>query len=147
MTRKSKPHLVVADPFYMSWEDFLQKASPADIKKWYTRKAAVANRKRLISGAPFERIRPPEVWDVMRFAEGRCHHCGSLALERRPTNPANGAPLPWEAVGRRIGSLDHIVSRVDGGSNLFANLAWSCLWCNTWVDERRPGATDHGAIR
>jgi hypothetical protein len=147
VTTQRKPLPPAPPPLYVSWADFLEKAPARDIKRWCTRKAEVANRKRLISGSPLERLRPPEVWDVMRAAEGRCSHCGSLALERRPSNPLTGAPLPWDPVGRRIGSLDHVVSRVDGGLNVFANLAWSCLWCNTWVGERRLGAMDHGAIQ
>ena len=49
-------------------------------------------------------------------------------------------------MGRRIGSLEHITSRIEGGGNEAANLAWACLWCNTWTCERRFGATDHGGL-
>jgi hypothetical protein len=56
----------------------------------------------------------------------------------------DGAPVPWDMVGRRIGSLGHQISRFNGGDNTRENLVWSCLWCNTWLGERRPGATDHG---
>ncbi len=87
-----------------------------------------------------------DVADVLEAALGRCRYCGSLAVEGRPS-AANGGPAPWEHVGRRIGSLDHPVSLVLGGRNHITNLAWSCLWCNTWGSERRWGATDHGAIR
>jgi hypothetical protein len=62
-------------------------------------------------------------------------------------DPVTRKPLRWAHIGRRIGSLDHILSRFDGGLNTLANLAWSCHWCNTWVVERIPGATDHGAIQ
>nr|WP_255672832.1 helix-turn-helix domain-containing protein [Glycomyces amatae] len=52
-------------------------------------------------------------------------------------------------VGRRIGSLDHRLAIVDGGTNDWENLAWACLWCNVWTAEtdRQPGATDHGALQ
>ncbi len=52
-------------------------------------------------------------------------------------------PLPWETAGRRIGSLGHLTARVFGGDNTPGNLAWSCLWCNTWPQERTPSAADH----
>jgi hypothetical protein len=55
-------------------------------------------------------------------------------------------PLPWASIGRRIGSLGHVISRLHGGTNRLENLAWPCLWCNTWQSERRPGATDHGGL-
>jgi hypothetical protein len=81
---------------------------------------------------------------VLSEARGRCAYCGSLAIENRPSDPHRGSPTSWEHIGRRIGSLDYIQSRVSGGDNDPANLAWSCLWCNTWTDERRPGAKDYG---
>ena len=84
---------------------------------------------------------------VIRKTQGRCVHCGSpLALEGRPSKP-NGAPTSWEHVGRRIGSLEHIMMALEGGTNAAENLAWSCLWCNVWHSERVPGATDHGGIQ
>lgn len=70
-------------------------------------------------------------------------HCGSLAVEKRPST-ATGQPLPWDAVGRRIGSLGHRIARFNRGTNALSNLCWSCLWCNTWPDDRKRGATDHG---
>lgn len=95
-----------------------------------------------MSGRPTERITADDVLAVLESAQGRCAHCGSLAVERRPSGQ-DGRPLPWEAVGRRIGSLGHLTARVFGGSNTSGNLAWSCLWCNTWPQERTPGATGH----
>jgi hypothetical protein len=68
-------------------------------------------------------------------------YCGSLAVEHKP----KGAP--WGHVGRRIGSLDHLIARIHGGTNTLDNLGWCCLWCNTWTSERRTGATDHGAVQ
>src|SRR5258707_4186324 len=79
----------------------------------------------------------------MEAAQGRCAHCGALAVENRPSSPT-GVPLPWAQVGRRIGSLEHVRWRYGGGGNDLSNLAWCCLWCNTWPKERRRGATDHG---
>jgi len=55
--------------------------------------------------------------------------------------------LPWEPIGRRIGSLGHRVARFNGGPNISANLIWSCLLCNTWPSMRTPGATDYGAVQ
>lgn len=26
-------------------------------------------------------------------------------------------------------------------------MRWSCLWCNTWLNQRVPGAIDHGGIQ
>jgi hypothetical protein len=110
-----------------------------------------------MSGIPEHRLSTQDVLDVLEAAQGRCHWCGSLAVERRPSGPA-GAPLPWADIGRRIGSLDHVLSLCDSGTwpapgladmagkNEPANLVWSCLWCNTWPSERVMGATDHGAI-
>jgi hypothetical protein len=96
-----------------------------------------------MSGPADLRITWRDVWLVLEAAKGRCAHCNSLAIENRPSTP-NGYPLPWSQVGRRIGSLGHRIARYQGGSNAPANLCWSCLWCNTWIDERRIGAIDHG---
>lgn len=130
-------------PEYVSWEDFLARVSPAVLVSWCRSKARKANPHRLMSGSPDDTITAADVWAVLAGARGKCHHCGSLALENRPSKP-NGAPLPWEAVGRRIGSLGHLISRFEGGANTRSNLVWSCLWCNTWPAERTEGATDHG---
>ena len=76
--------------------------------------------------------------------------CPDLIAAHRPTAAAegwrtsSGAPLAWAQVGRRIGSLEHVRWRFGGGGNDLTNLAWACLWCNTWPSERRPMATDHG---
>ncbi len=129
---------------FRSWEDFLARTSEAERMRWCAQKAKVANRPRLVSGRPEVQISAEEVWEVLSKAQGRCCHCGSLALERRPSDPRTGAPRPWEHVARRIGSLEHVKSRFDGGINSAGNLAWACLWCNTWPQERRPGALDHG---
>lgn len=128
---------------YDSWDDFLTKTTRAGRRAWCAAKAKKANAPRLMSGRPTSRITPDEVLKVLEDARGRCSHCGSLAVEKRPSNP-DGSPIAWEHVGRRIGSLGHVVSRFQGGSNERNNLAWSCLWCNTWPDERIRGARDHG---
>ena len=98
-----------------------------------------------MSGQPGEKLGWQDVWSVLEAAQGRCMYCGSLAVEGRPSKP-NGAPSPWEQVGRRVGSLAHITARVYGGTNTPDNLGWACLWCNTWPSERIPGSTDRGAI-
>lgn len=130
-------------PRFASWADFLARTTAADRQRWCGRKAKTANRERLMSGRPEAQITGSQVWAVLESARGRCAHCGSLAVENRPSKP-NGAPAPWAAVGRRIGSLEHVESRFEGGANCAGNLAWCCLWCNTWQTERRLGATDHG---
>jgi hypothetical protein len=98
-----------------------------------------------MSGRPDQRLTTDDVWRVLEAARGRCSHCGSLAVEGRPST-GKGAPTAWEQVGRRIGSLGHRLGRVNGGDNVPENLVWSCLWCNVWMEERTPGASDHGAI-
>ena len=133
-------------PLYGSWQEYLARTTEAERRAWCARKAKRANRERLMSGKPEDRLSTADVVAVLESAEGRGHYCGSLAVENRPSLP-NGAPLPWEQVGRRIGSLAHVVARVTGGKNTPANLVWSCLWCNTWPSERKPGATDRGAVR
>lgn len=132
-------------PQYASWDDWLQGVSAAEIRRWCQQMAHTANRPRLLSGVPLVRVSPGVVWRVLADAEGRCAYCGSLAVERRPSG-AHGQPIAWAGVGRRVGSLGHRKARFKGGGNEVENLAWSCLWCNTWLSERRPGATDHGGF-
>ena len=131
-------------PVFVSWEDYLARTSCAQRMKLCQSKARVANRARLMSSASAVKVRGQDVWQILKEAQGRCYHCGSLAVENRPSNPADGAPLLWAQVGRRIGSLEHLQARVGGGDNDRKNLVWACLWCNTWKSERRPQATDHG---
>lgn len=132
-------------PKYSSWSEFLgnMRNEPSEAKKMCESRTNKANSERLMSPAPARRITAKDVWSILVKAQGRCIHCGSLAVERRPSK-SNGAPIRWEHIGRRIGSLEHLKARVDGGGNEPENLAWACLWCNTWKSERRPGATDHG---
>lgn len=103
-----------------------------------------ANAARLLSAAPERKLTARDVWDIVAAARGRCVHCGSFCVERLPYDGT--VKLPWEQVGRRIGSVDHIESRVTGGGNERENLAWACMWCNTWLSEREQGATDHGGL-
>lgn len=134
-------------PQFLTYEEFLATTPLRDIRFWCSRKAVRANRPRLMSGSPAEKITTDDVVAILHGARGRCVHCGSLAVEGAPMHPETRKPLRWGHIGRRIGSLDHIVSRFDGGTNTPANLVWSCHWCNTWPSERTPGATDHGAIQ
>lgn len=133
-------------PLYASWNEYLARTTSGERRAWCARKAKKANGDRLMSGRPEDRITAEDVWAILQGAQGRCAHCGSLAVESRPSKP-NGAPAPWEHVGRRIGSLGHVLARFNGGTNTPDNLVWSCLWCNTWPEERRAGATDHGAVQ
>jgi hypothetical protein len=130
-------------PMYESWTQFLARTTASERLRWCRAKAKKANSARLMSGPPDTKITAQHVQAVLEAAQGRCAHCGSLAVEHRPSS-ADGRPLPWEHVGRRIGSLGHKLARFDGGSNNPQNLCWSCLWCNTWPTERRLGAADHG---
>ena len=139
--------VVVPPPKFLTYEAFHEGTPLREIRAWCARKADRANRPRLLSGAPTERIGTQDVYDILHAAKGRCTHCGSLAVEGAPTHPETRKPMPWGHIGRRIGSLDHTVARIDGGANTVVNLRWSCHWCNTWISERIPGATDHGAIR
>lgn len=132
-------------PVYESWDAYLAATSDRERRQWCVRKAKKANRSRLMSGEPDGKIRGEDVWRVLESAQGRCEFCDSLAVEPRPSGTA-GQPTSWAQVGRRIGSLGHRIARFNGSSNSPDNLCWSCLWCNTWPEDRRPGATDHGAV-
>lgn len=89
---------------------------------------------------PRPKITKHHVWALMSEAKGRCVYCGSLAVEHAPTKAGVGKLDGWAQIGRRIGSLDHVA----GPENHPDNLAWCCLWCNTWPQERQQQATDHG---
>jgi hypothetical protein len=92
------------------------------------------------------RLKGSDIWAIVEAAEGRCNYCGSLAVENRPTDALKGSPLRWHAMGRRIGSLEHVTPYLDGRMNALANLRWSCLWCNVHADARIWGALDHGGF-
>lgn len=133
-------------PIYTSWEDYLARTTERERLEWCRVKSKTTNRRRLVLDRAARVITALDVWQVAESAQGRCTYCGSLALEGRPSGH-DGRPTPWTPVGRRIGSLEHRLQLADGGWNDAANLAWACLWCNTWENERRPGATDHGALQ
>jgi hypothetical protein len=142
------PHVETAPappPKFRSYEDWITRTTYGERAKKFNAAAKKANKKRLLSPAPTIRLRGKDVAAVCDAARGRCVHCGSLAVEPRPSKPS-GTPAPWAQVGRRIGSLEHHEWRVRGGGNDSPNLAWSCLWCNTWPEERRRGAVDHGGF-
>jgi hypothetical protein len=142
------PVIALAPPPRFPTYDAYRAATPLrEVRIWCGRKAKRANRARLLSGAPAGRISTSDVYDILHAAQGRCSYCGSLAVEGAPVDPATGKTLPWGHVGRRIGGLDHVVPRINGGLNAVANLCWCCHWCNTWPGERTPGALDHGAVR
>jgi hypothetical protein len=142
---QSTPQRPAPLPAYSSWDDYLARTTPSSRRRWCARKATKANADRLMSGRPATRITADDVQAVLHTARGRCAHCGSLAVESRPS-AADGRPLPWAIMGRRIGSLGHRVTRFEGGDNAAENLVWCCLWCNTWPSERIPGSTDHGGF-
>jgi hypothetical protein len=132
-------------PIYASWMDYLRQTTRSQRMVRCYAAAKKANRKRMLSDAPTMRLSGGDVWAVIEAAQGLCAHCGSLAVESRPSGP-NGAPVPWAQVGRRVGSLEHVNWRYGGGGNDLSNLAWACLWCNTWPSERRLRALDHGGF-
>jgi hypothetical protein len=133
-------------PVYRSFADYLLRTSPAERQRRFVATAKRANRKRLLSAHPQTRVTAEHVRAIFMAARGRCHYCGSLAVERRPSDPTTGQPLAWAQIGRRIGSLAHIKGRFDGGDNETSNLTWACLWCNTWPLERCRGAWDYGGF-
>jgi hypothetical protein len=133
-------------PLFASWADYLARTTEAERLDWCYQKAKKANKERLLSSAPKIRITREDVWNVMARARGRCVHCGSLAVEKKPYDPIARRHLPWAPVGRRIGSLGHHKARFFDGGNEPGNLVWSCNWCNTWPSERRSEATDHGGF-
>ena len=136
-----------APPRFEGWEHYLATTTPTERRAMCASRTRKANARRLMSEAPQRIVTADDVWHVVETARGRCHHCGSLCLERLPYDPVTKKKLPWGHIGRRIGSLEHLVPRVRGGTNDPANLVWSCLWCNTWSCERVPGATDHGGLQ
>lgn len=90
------------------------------------------------------KLKGRDVWSLVERANGRCSYCSSLAVESRPSHPETGAPLAWEHVGRRVGSLEHVISYLDGRINHLSNLRWACLWCNVHPNARVPLAHNHG---
>jgi hypothetical protein len=136
---------IAPEPTYLSFADYLERTTYAKRMARCHAAAKKANRERLLSPRPKHHLSGNDVWNVIEAARGRCAYCGSLAVENRPSQP-NGAPAAWAQVGRRIGSLEHRRWRALGSDNDLTNLAWCCLWCNTWESERRQGATDHGGF-
>jgi hypothetical protein len=78
-------------PVYRSWSDYLARTSPGDRMTKCGIIAKKANKKRLLSEAPEMRLTAQDVWTIIEAAKGRCAHCGSLAVENRPSSPT-GAP-------------------------------------------------------
>lgn len=141
------PTIPAGDPLYVSWGDYLEKTTPAQRRTYCAKKAVRANAPRYLSGPADVRVTADDIWSVIERRQGRCFYCGSLALEPAPLDPVTKHLSKWAQVGRRIGSLAHVEARILGGSNAVSNLDWACFWCNTWPDERRPGALDHGGIQ
>jgi hypothetical protein len=116
---KSKRHMPgtpVPPPVFASWADYVTRATEREIRKKCQTTTARANRPRLMSAPPGTWVNSWEVWEIMEAARGRCVHCGSLAVERRPSTP-KGFQLPWTHIGRRVGSLEHVTWRALGGDN------------------------------
>lgn len=134
-------------PKYLTFEAFIANTPLREIRSWCTKKAKRANRYQNFSANPDEKLTTDHVFEILKAAKGRCYYCNSLAVEGAPVDPLTGKTLPWELIGRRIGSLDHVIPRFSGGRNHSSNLVWCCHWCNTWPAERVSNATDHGAIQ
>ena len=90
------------------------------------------------SGCLSRRPRLPFAWgnDDLPFLKP----VKSAMLAAKPRVSGEFRLTEWEQIDRRIGSLDYVVGR----ENRPDNLAWCCYWCNTWPQERRLQATDHG---
>lgn len=144
--RKNKQIQKFIDPGFSSWGEYLEQVPWSKLKQRCVDTANRANRPRVSAPPPKLRLAGFQVWNIFKNSQGRCAHCRSLAVECRPSSASTGAPLPWEPIGRRIGSLDHLLPRSSGGDNELSNLVWSCLWCNTWPKERRAMAGDHGGF-
>ena len=140
------PILEAPPPLYPSWRDYIERTTSRERLTWCREKAKKANRKRLLSNVPQYKLSAAEVWEAMLLNRGRCTYCGSLAVEKKPFDPALRERTPWAPVGRRVGTLGHKTSRFHGGDNHPDNICWACMWCNTWVSERKRGATDHGGL-
>ena len=90
----------VPGPLYRSWDDYLSATTEPERRAWCYLKARKANQPRLMSGKPGRKVTAADVWEVLEMAAGRCVHCGSLAVERRPADrcswctPAMGAGRP-----------------------------------------------------
>ena len=113
---------------YESWSDYLAKTSEAERMRWCAKKAIRANTRNRRLHPMYEAvaITNKDVWTALEAARGRCVYCGSLALERKPVRGR------WEAMGRRIGSLEHMGS----GRSV---IAWCCLLCNSQPRFRPKG--------
>lgn len=117
-------------PIYTSWADWCVRTGVTDKRERCRRLTGSANRFRADSGFPRIRLEQWGVWGILKAAKGRCHYCGSLALENRPA--AYGGPMNgWDSIGRRCASIDHVLERMKGGDNDLDNLVWCCMSCNS----------------
>jgi hypothetical protein len=118
-------------PLYHSYEHYLASTTEAErVARW--RLCARHAERRSGHCLPWRNVQR-----VFEAARGRCCYCGSLAVERVPQG------VPWTTIGRRLGSLEHRDKKL---GHTFTNLAWACMWCNTYPAERIPNAKCHGAI-
>ena len=134
----------IPPPVYESWSDYMQRATKKELRERCSQIAVRANRWRLMSGVPIERITGRDVWAVLDAARGRCGTCGSLAVERRPSRPEPG---PRRAAGstrlEHPGQLDMampLVQYMDQGGQLGSDNRWRVL------PARRTYVCRHGSI-
>lgn len=123
-------------PRYSSWDEYIKQCPEREIQLMCMRRAAVANRR--TAG----HVTTADIMRIMTVAKGHCCYCDSLAVEIKPYP----RKTPWLAIGRRIGTIEHLLPVAKGGTNALDNLAWACFYCNCTCSGRIPGATDHGAL-
>ncbi|TKA01994.1 hypothetical protein [Actinacidiphila oryziradicis] len=84
----------IPPPSFLTYEEFLAGTPLRDIRFWCSRKAVRANRERLMSGRPAEKITTDDVVAILTNARGRCAYCRSLAVQGAPKHPETRKPPP-----------------------------------------------------
>lgn len=116
------------EPLYVSWEDYLAHTTVSSRRAWLSRKVQSANRARLLGGRPRGRLTVAGAVQILETAHGECAVCGSLAVEPVPLDP-HGRPYKLGLL-ERLGTIDHRIPVLAGGSNDLRNLRWVCSACN-----------------
>lgn len=83
------PTLTAPPPRFLTYDAYRAATPLREVRAWCGLKAKRANRVRLMSGRPEERITTDDVYGILHAARGRCSHCGSLAVEGRPSGPGD----------------------------------------------------------
>lgn len=135
------------EPLYASWEDYVEHTTEQTRRAWLRRKVSKANSVRLLGGRPEGRLRLADAVSLLEEARGRCAACGSLAVEPTPRDVAGKQILGSMALQRRIGTLDHWVPVLAGGSNHLDNLRWCCGRCQNLRPVGQPLSPDRAATQ